>query len=363
MKGKFKMSIQVIVGLQLGDCGKGRVTDIYAEKADLVVRVQGGGNAGHTIVVGDKTFKLHHIPSGAIRETPVLLGAGMVINPLVLCDELDLLEENGIDTSQIYIDGSAHINFPFLYSYLDSEQENGREISIGTTKKGIGPAYSNKHARTGIRFWDMISYSDGLRENYNEFYMKLYNVYKKNNINSDELYGMLEQDALALCDAYEKIVDKIIDGRQLIRKYLDNNKRVLVEGAQGFYLDIDYGQYPFVTSSCTTATGACLGTGIGVQEINEVVGVAKAYSTYVGNGAYPAEANENDGIILREKGHEYGTTTGRPRRTGWIDIPMLKDSVICNSVDKIVLTKLDILSGFEKIKVDKINLGFLLFMD
>lgn len=337
-------NVNVVVGLSLGDCGKGRITDIYSETADLVVRVQGGNNAGHTIVVGDQKFKLHHIPSGIVRDKYCLLGAGMVIDPIIFEQEIATLENQGFDTSKILIDGSAHINFP-VYSLIDKQQENNREFigdkSIGTTSRGIGPAYTNKYQRTGWRYWQILN---------------TINKVKLTKYFRDVYYGGLVESKNAvdiLLPYLELMRHRIVDGRKLIGEYKNQNKNILIEGAQGCWLDIDYGQYPFVTSSCTTSAGACLGTGLGVKDINQIIGVTKAYSTYVGNGAYPAEANEEDGNFLREAGGEYGTTTGRPRRCGWLDIPMLKDAIIINSCTDIVMTKIDVLSGLEKIKIVK----------
>lgn len=341
--------VDVIVGLQLGDESKGKVTDLLSENYDVVARVQGGGNAGHTVVVGDKTLKFHHIPSGVVRNKKCLLGAGMVIDPKVLMDEINYLQDNGFDTSNIFIDGSAHISLPILYPFLDGRQENDREVSIGTTKKGIGPAYSNKHARFGLRFWDLVNNlnsSQGI-ENFGGYILPL--LYSRNHVDPAENAAMMWQDMDVILNSYSFIKNMIVDGRLFIKEH--NDSRILIEGAQGCWLDVDYGQYPFVTSSCTTATGACLGTGLSVRNINHIYGVAKAYTTYVGNGAYPAEATKEDGDYLREKGHEYGTTTGRPRRCGYLDIPMLKNANQINSCTEVFLAKVDVLTGLKKIKI------------
>ncbi len=347
------MPVKVLVGMALGDCGKGKITDLICSDSELVVRCQGGGNAGHTVIVEKYEFKLHHIPSGVINGIPALLGAGMVINPKSLCEEIEELKSQYINTAHIFVDGSAHINLPYLYSYVDTIQENGRNTSIGTTKKGIGPAYSNKYSRYGMRFWELdeflknVNIPDKVTENDIPFGLikRLSSIYEKNNVDNE---SMLMQDAIVLVETYPQI--NLVDGKKFIREYIKRNSNILIEGAQGFYLDIDYGQYPFVTSSYTTSAGACLGTGIGIKDIGSIIGVTKAYSTYVGNGAYPAEAGEYSDF-LREKGHEYGATTGRPRRCGWLDLCMLKDSVEINSIDEIAITKLDVLTELEKIKV------------
>ena len=334
-------NITAIVDLCLGDSGKGRVADFYAgkNKVDFMLRVQGGGNAGHTIQIKDEIFKLHHIPCGVLRPgIKNLLCAGMVINPKIFCEEIEGLETRGIDTSNVFIDGSAHVNLPFLYSCIDEMQEDKKSVSIGTTKKGIGPAYSNKYSRHGIRFWDLRDTSE-LKSNIHE-------LYNQNNI----AYRTLEeQDYEAISCAYEKIKDRIIDGRRMIRSNIHAD--MLIEGAQGCWLDVDYGNYPFVTSSYTTSAGACLGTGLSIGDIDDVVGVFKAYSTYVGNGTYIAEADKESGDYIRGKGTEYGTTTGRPRRCGWIDIPMLMDATLINNANSFVITKVDVLSGLDIVKM------------
>jgi adenylosuccinate synthase len=342
LKGISKM-ITVVVGLQRGDCGKGRIADVFANGCEMVIRCQGGNNAGHTIKIGEELYKLHHIPAGVLRNNvKCLLSAGMVINPVVFMEEINGLQQRGVDTSNVWVDGSAHINFP-LYSNLDQQEENDRGVAIGTTSRGIGPAYSAKYARHGMQYWDAINLSE---EN---FWIKLFKLYSQHlvRLSDSEIHKQIDDVRVSL----DAMKNRIIDGRQMVRDAIVRDDDILVEGAQGAFLDIDYGPYPFVTSSCTTATGACLGTGIGIREIDRIIGVAKAYSTYVGNGVYLAEANEEDAHILRETAGEYGTTTGRPRRCGWFDIPMLRTAMDLNSTNDIVLTKLDILSVLPEIKI------------
>lgn len=339
-------NITVIVDLDRGDCGKGRVSDLYAQDFDIVCRVSGGGNAGHRIVVDNNEFKLHHIPSGAIREKPCLLGSGMVINPKIFCEEIIKLEEKGINTSAIYIDGNAHVNLPYLYSTMDMMQENSRETSIGSTKKGITPAYTNKYNRTGIRYWDLLNNFDNIYNILNELYCHNYIP----NFSKSEIFN---NDLDILKKLHSSIKSRIVDGRRLLREYIENNKSILIEGAQGCWLDIAYGAYPFVTSSCTTSAIACLETGISPKEISKITGVFKAYSTYVGNGVFIGECDEKNANFIREKGHEFGTTTGRPRRVGWLSIPMIKDAVKINGITESVMTKIDVLSGLETIKIVK----------
>lgn len=331
--------VNVIVGLQLGDEGKGRVTDYLSEDASVVARVQGGNNAGHTITIKDKVYKLHHIPCGVLRGIKSLLCAGMVIDPDILISELENLEQSNIDTSNIYIDGSAHVILD-LYKNIDGMQENNRNTSIGTTKRGIGPAYSAKYARYGIRFWDLISNDYSILKNKLENIVSFFNL--DNSIVDEYMDKLTSEKYLS---RFKKMV---CETHLILQNELKHENKVIIEGAQGAFLDIDYGMYPFVTSSCTTSAGSFLGTRLNYKDINLVYGVTKAYTTYVGNGYFPAEQDCPTQYFL-DKGGEYGTTTGRARRCGWLDLPMLKSSIAINGVDKLVLTKLDVLSGLEKI--------------
>lgn len=331
--------VNVVVGLQLGDEGKGRVTDYLSQNASIVARVQGGNNAGHTVMIQDKIYKLHHIPCGVLRGIKSLLCAGMVIDPDILISELETLEQSGIDTSNIYIDGAAHVILD-LYKNIDGIQENNRCISIGTTQKGIGPAYSTKYARYGIRFWDLVSNDLVVLRN------KLKNIINLFNLN--DFIIDIYMDKLISEKYLSRFKKMVCETHLILRNALIKNEQILIEGAQGTFLDIDYGMYPFVTSSCTTFAGAFLGTRLNCKDINMIYGVSKAYTTYVGNGYFPAEQDCPSQYFL-DKGKEYGTTTGRARRCGWLDLPMLKSSVTINGVDKLVLTKLDILSGLDQI--------------
>jgi len=335
--------ITTVVDLDRGDCGKGRISDLLGEKCSMFIKPNGSGNAGHTIKIKDEIFKLHHIPAGVLRPgVKCLLSSGMVINPVYLLDEIYNLETRGIDTSNIFISGAAHINLP-LYSLIDEKQENNRKISIGTTKKGNGVAYSLKHSREGFRFFDIPDFLNGgetydkIKEKYLEF--------------TDEKEASMEMKILE--ETFSKIQHLVVDSRQMVRNAVKNKEDIIIETSQGAYLDIDEGQYPFVTSTCTTATTSCLGTSIGIREINRIYGVFKAYSTYVGNGSFVAEAEANYASYLREKGGEFGTTTGRPRRCGYLEIPVIKNSIELNSCTQTAMTKLDVLSGLEKIKVVK----------
>lgn len=337
--------ITVVCGIDRGDEGKGRISDLLGQDCSLFIKPNGSGNSGHTIRIGNETFKLHHIPAGVLSEgTKCLLSSGMVINPIVFMKEIDDLQKRNIDTSNIYVSGSAHINFP-LYSIIDSLEEEERQISIGTTRRGNGVAYSMKYARKGMRFWDFVNLSK------QAFCDNVTILYKKHltDFSSVEIKNMVEDVYSALC----RISPMIIDGRKTVRDAIQNKENILIETSQAFMLDIDEGNYPFVTSSCSTATTSCVGTGIGLKEIDNIVGVFKAYSTYVGNGVYTGEAENPDGDFIREKGNEYGTTTSRPRRTGWLEIPIIKNSIKVNSCTEIVLTKIDVLSGLDKVKIVK----------
>lgn len=338
------MPATVIVGTQWGDEGKGKIVDFLAENADIVARYQGGDNAGHTVVVEGKEYRFHLIPSGAIRGKKVILGNGMVINPALLLEEIRRLQENGIEPD-LLVSKKAHVIFPF-HRRLDALKEKRKKEKIGTTKKGIGPAYTDKVARIGIRFGDLID----------EHALKM-----KLEVLVDEKNKELERYDEPPIDFQKTLEEYVFYGKQLgkyagdcsfeINKALDEGKNVLIEGAQGTHLDIDHGTYPFVTSSNTVAGGACTGLGIGPTRIDEVAGVAKAYTTRVGAGAFPTELHDKLGEKIREKGGEYGTTTGRPRRCGWFDAVLVKYSVRVNALDWIALTKLDVLTGLKTVKI------------
>jgi len=337
-----------IIGCQWGDEGKGRVVDLLSNKVDMVVRFQGGDNAGHTVVKGNDEFKLHLIPSGILYpEVICVIGNGVVLNPEVLIEELDDLESKGINTDNLRISSNAHLVMPY-HIILDRAGEHRLGKSkIGTTHKGIGPVYADKALRMGIRIQDL--------KDLKIFKTKLEESLKLNNKIIKRIYGLDPLDMDEVFDKYrqygKRISRYIIDTTSLVSEALDNNKKVMFEGAQGTMLDIDHGTYPYVTSSSTIAGGVCVGAGIGPSRLDEILGVVKAYTTRVGSGPFPTEDISKIGDYLREKGYEYGTTTGRPRRCGWLDAVILKYSIMINSIDSIALTKLDILSGLKKVKI------------
>ncbi|MDD2716337.1 MAG: adenylosuccinate synthase [Candidatus Wallbacteria bacterium] len=335
------MPARIVIGLQWGDEGKGKITDYLAEDADLIVRYQGGNNAGHTVVVGSEKFKLHLIPSGILHPGKgCILGNGMVIDLGALVSEIEGLRARKVSFDNLMISPKAHLIMPY-HIFLDSEEEVQRkERKIGTTGRGIGPAYRDKVDRCGIQIGDLFS-------------QELF----------QEKVGMnLEKKKLGSKFSVSEIVKSCSDHFQIIREFvkpvngilhdhLIHGKNILLEGAQGTLLDLDHGTYPYVTSSYPTSGGACLGSGIGPGSIKAVIGVVKAYSTRVGEGPFTTELRDDLGDALREIGHEYGTTTGRPRRTGWLDLVALKYAVQINGVTEIALTKLDILCGITPLKV------------
>ncbi len=342
------MSTTAVVGTQWGDEGKGCIIDVLTEQADLVVRYQGGSNAGHTVVVGEETFKLHLVPSGILHAgVTCLLADGVVVDPRVLCEEIEGLEKRGIDVSGLCVSGGAHVAMPY-HQQLDRLEEAQRgAAAIGTTARGIGPAYADKARRTGIRVWDLLD-DARLRASLDlalpQVNALLAHLYDAPPVTADGVIAELQP-------YIGQIRRRVVDGRRVVLEAFDKGVEILFEGAQATFLDIDYGTYPFVTSSHPVAGGACLGTGLGPLDLDNVVGVAKAYTTRVGAGPFPAEAPEAEATILREAGHEYGTTTGRPRRCGWFDVPVVRTAARLNSVTCLVLSKLDVLDGFETIKV------------
>ena len=343
------MPATVVVGTQWGDEGKGKFTDLFARDQDLVVRYQGGHNAGHTLVVGDQEFKLQLVPSGILYPhiTPVI-GNGVVVDPRVLISELDMLESKGVDTSKLCISGNAHLILPY-HQELDklTERRLGKN-KVGTTKRGIGPAYADKAARVGLRVQDLLDPKI--------FREKLEQVLKEKNAQFAKIYNQLPLNVDVIAAEYlegcaPRLAPMITDSVNLIHEALESNKNVLLEGAQATFLDLDHGTYPFVTSSNPIAGGACVGAGIGPRYIDSVVGVAKAYTTRVGAGPFPTELTDEIGDALIDIGHEYGTNTGRRRRTGWFDAVMLRHAVRLNSLSEIALTKLDVFDTFDTIKV------------
>ena len=341
------MSVSIIVGAQWGDEGKGKIVDMLSEEADIVARYQGGANAGHTIVFDGKKYVLHLIPSGILHpDTTCVIGNGVVIDPAALMEEIEMLERMGISVEgRLHISHKAHLIMPY-HKQLDAAREK-QAGSIGTTGRGIGPAYYDKALRTGIRIVDLLD-RDILREKIR------HNLEEKNQL-LRALYGAEPIDVDAMIDEYvefdTRIDPYITDTTTLLNAALKDGKRVLAEGAQGALLDLDHGTYPFVTSSNPTSGGACTGLGIPPTAITSVMGVVKAYSTRVGNGPFPTELNDEIGELLRTEGHEFGATTGRKRRCGWLDIPALRYSIMINGISEIALTKLDVLGVLDEISV------------
>lgn len=340
--------IRAIVGTQWGDEGKGKIVDFLAKEADVVVRAQGGNNAGHTVEAFGKVFKLHLIPSGILYKDKLnIIGNGVVIDPESLIQEIENLEKEGISTENLKISDRAHLVMPY-HKILDEEQERLRgEESLGTTKRGIGPAYADKTERTNLRVCDMLDEQ--------EFIQKLRNVYERKNQILTHVYHKTPMKFGELLEQFMKygeiLKPYITDTIKLLNDSIKAGKKVLLEGAQATMLDLDYGTYPYVTSSHPTVGGFCIGAGIAPKYIQEVIGVVKAYTTRVGKGPFPTELLDEIGDSIREKGREYGTTTGRPRRCGWLDLVVVRYAVLINGIDKIALTKLDTLSGLPKIKV------------
>jgi adenylosuccinate synthase len=340
----------VVVGLQWGDEGKGKITDYLASQAELVVRYQGGNNAGHTVVVGDQEFKLHLVPSGILYPGSLcVLGNGVVLNPGVLLKELSQLAERGIDISGLRISDRAHVILPY-HPLLDGLDESSRRVGkIGTTGRGIGPAYVDKYARyDAIRMVDLVD-PDTLKE-------RLATIIQMKNRILEKLYG---RSGLNFDEIYEeyrgyagRLAPLMVDASALVNRSIRAGQKVLFEGAQGTLLDIDHGTYPFVSSSSPTAGGACTGAGVGPTRIDKVIGVIKAYSTRVGEGPFPTELSDNLVSQLRDgRGREYGVTTGRPRRCGWFDGVIAEYSVRVNGVSDLVVMKLDVLDRMETIRV------------
>ena len=342
------MPATVIVGTQWGDEGKGKVTDVFAEEADFVVRYQGGNNAGHTIIIGDERFALTLIPSGVLNPgvTPVI-GNGTVIDPGVLLEEMATLIERNIDVSLVRVSANAHLIMPY-HRKIDALQERFLGSSqIGTTKRGIGPAYTDKFARHGIRLQDLFDPKI--------FRDKLDAALKEKNKILVKLYNQLPMDAASIADEYleygEQLRPFVADTSLLLAEALAAGRNVLFEGAQGTLLDVDHGTYPFVTSSNPTAGGAAVGAGIGPTSLDRVVGVTKAYISRVGSGPFPTELNDQVGDTMIEVGGEYGTVTGRRRRCGWLDAVALRYAARVNGLTDIALTKIDVLSSFETLKI------------
>ncbi|RHW65718.1 adenylosuccinate synthase [Clostridium botulinum] len=344
------MSAFIVLGSQWGDEGKGKMTDYLAENADVVVRFQGGNNAGHTVVVGEKEYKLHLIPSGILYNDKLnVIGNGVVLDPKALFEEINYLESLGVEITpdRLIISDRAHVIMPY-HRILDGIKERARgNKDIGTTGKGIGPSYTDKMERSGIRVCDLI-HKEVFEENLKE------TLEVKNKIIT-ETFGGEALDYNKIYNEYlgyaEKLRPFVKDISVIVNKKIKDGKEVLFEGAQGTLLDIDYGTYPYVTSSSTIAGGVCIGAGVGPTAITNAVGIAKAYTTRVGKGPFPTELLDSTGDWVREKGHEFGVTTGRARRCGWLDLVILKTSARISGLTSFAVTKIDTLAGLDTLKV------------
>ncbi|MGI6092063.1 MAG: adenylosuccinate synthase [Veillonellaceae bacterium] len=346
------MSAVVVIGTQWGDEGKGKIVDYLAEKADVVVRYQGGNNAGHTVVTGGAEFKLHLLPSGILyKGKTCVIGNGVVIDPGVLIKEIKGMQEKGIDTSALKISNRAHVIMPYHRLLDEVEEEYRGAHKIGTTKRGIGPCYMDKNARVGIRIVDLMDEQ--------EFTEKLERNLEAKNHLLKAVYGVEGFDFETMKAEYlgyaEELRPYVADTSAVLHKAISDGKKVLFEGAQATQLDLDHGTFPYVTSSHPIAGGACIGAGVGPTKISKVIGTVKAYSTRVGEGPFPTELLDETGDHIREAGHEYGTTTGRPRRCGWLDACIVRYAGYVSGIDYMAITRLDIL---DKLKTLKICVGY-----
>lgn len=345
------MSTLVVVGSQWGDEGKGKITDLLSEEVDIIVRYQGGCNAGHTVVKGEKQFIFHLIPSGILHPgKKCLIGNGVVIDPESLLREIEDLREKGIEIDDnLFMDFKAHVVLPYHKTLDEIKEEKRGKNKLGTTKRGIGPAYVDKIARIGIRMVDLID-KDTLGEKLE------INLKEKSEI-FEKLHGIKvsNQDKVELIKKYQKygqlLKKYVIDVSLFINQAINEDKKILFEGAQGTLLDIDHGTFPYVTSSAPVAGGACIGTGVGPTKIDKVLGITKAYTTRVGSGPFPTEIEGELGEYLRQKGGEFGATTGRPRRCGWFDAVVVNYAVRINGMESMALTKIDVLSDLNRIKI------------
>jgi len=341
------MPVTIIVGAQWGDEGKGKIVDLLSDEIDIVARYQGGANAGHTVVIGEKEYVLHLIPSGIFhKHVTCVIGNGVVIDPMALMEEIAMIKAFNIKIEgRLFISHNAHLIMPY-HKLLDSIREQGAN-KIGTTGRGIGPAYIDKYMRTGIRVVDLLDRKvlcEKLKANIEEKNQLLSKVYGSAVLDVDKIISEYEE--------FDKKIDPFVtDTSVYLNNALKKKKNILAEGAQGALLDVDHGTYPFVTSSNPTSGGACTGLGIPPTAVKNIIGIVKAYSTRVGNGPFPTEYTNGIGERLRTVGHEFGATTGRPRRCGWLDMVSLKYSLEINGVKEIALTKLDVLDEFDEIKI------------
>jgi adenylosuccinate synthase len=342
------MSTVVVVGTQWGDEGKGKITDFLAEGADVVARYQGGNNAGHTILIDNKKYKLTMIPSGIFNHNKTcVIGNGMVINPEALIDEINYIHDNGFSTDNLKISDRAHVIMPYHLVLDGLEEDRKGDNKIGTTRKGIGPCYMDKAARNGIRIADLMDAE--------EFETRVRSIIVEKNQLIEQVYDSEPLDADKIVSDYlgfaEVLRPYVTDTSVILNDAIDAGQKVLFEGAQGVMLDIDQGTYPFVTSSNPSAGGVCIGSGVGPSKIQQVIGVAKAYTTRVGDGPFPTEQDNEIGQLIRDKGHEYGTVTGRPRRVGWFDTVVVRHARRVSGITGLSLNSLDVLTGLETVKI------------
>ncbi len=342
------MSTIALVGAQWGDEGKGKIIDILSLRSDMVVRAQGGDNAGHTVIVNDEVYKLRIIPSGILyHNTQCIVGNGVVVNPKVILEEMDNLSARGVSLDNLKIDARAHVILPY-HIILDGLAEDARgKADIGTTKKGIGPCYMDKAERIGIRMYDLVHpeiFKQKLERNVSIKNSYINKIYGAEPLDFEQIYN-------EYCEYGKRLQPYVCDTSSIIYKAIKENKRVLFEGAQGALLDLDMGTYPFVTSSHPTSGGFCVGAGIGPTLIDKCLGIAKAYTTRVGKGPFPTELEDEIGDHIRKVGCEFGTVTGRPRRCGWLDLVILRFAVRVDGLTGLALNKLDTLSGLPKLKV------------
>ena len=343
------MSIRVVIGAQWGDEGKGKIVDLLSDKADFVARFQGGANAGHTLKFDDKEVVLHLVPSGIFNgDAKCVIGNGVVIDPIALVEEIEGVKKMGFSLdNRFYISQTAHVILAY-HKILDQVKEKRRaKDAIGTTGRGIGPAYVSKVARIGVRMVDLLDRKvlrKKIEQNVADINYSLENLYNEPTLDVDEILAEIE-------DSIKTLEPFICNTSNILHEAIEAGEEILLEGAQGCLLDVDHGTYPYVTSSSPTSGGACTGTGVPPTAITHVMGITKAYCTRVGNGPFPTELEDETGEKLRKKGHEFGATTGRPRRCGWLDLVALKYAVRVNGMNELTLTKMDVMDGFKEIKV------------
>lgn len=343
------MSVKVIIGAQWGDEGKGKLVDVLSENVDIVARYQGGANAGHTVYIDEKKYILHLIPGGILREnTTCIIGNGVVFDPIAFFEELDFLKDNSISTQgRLFISDRAHVIFPYHKLIDQLKEESLNKKKIGTTGRGIGPAYVDKFNRSGIRITDLsdrVLLKEKIENNLEIINRDLKEIYKKSTVKSSEILKQIN-------GYIEKLTPFVKNTSKYLYDSWKSGASIILEGAQGCLLDVDFGSYPYVTSSNPTSGGAITGTGLPPQSLQDIIGVIKAYITRVGGGPFPSEETGETGERLRKSGSEFGATTGRPRRCGWLDVVAAKHAVCLNGFTELALTKLDVLDEFEKIRV------------